>query len=320
MHKIILVLVLTAVLICSMTACNKPAITTTTAAPGSSEPAIIQLDPQGYYDKFNGKIMAIIYQSEPQEVLQQGIQYFFKNRHDMDADVNITYVDSLTDGLLMLRSGKVDYLMAMRFTARYLAQRNNDLVIYGSEDTSYSTHIIFNLKKQAQLDRVNTAIRAMQEDGTLDKLTRQWITDLPVGGEPSGGTIPVIKGAETLKVGISGDEPPLDYIAADGVPGGFNVSVLSEIGRRANLNIELVTVNSSARFASLQSGKIDSFLWYANTHVLTGATPAAAAANAAAIAASTPTATPSTKPAGASLFLQSDSYMDSKSGILGIKE
>jgi ABC-type amino acid transport substrate-binding protein len=301
--KIILILVM--VLICSMTACSKASVKTTTETPTPSEPAIVELDPQGYYDHFNGKTLGIIYQSQPAEVLQQSIQKYFKYRYNMDCSVNVVYVDSLTDGLLMLRSGKVNYLMLMRFTARYLAQRNNDLVIYGSEVQSYSTHMIFSPDKQAQLDRVNAAIKSMQEDGTLDKLTKQWITDLTAGKEPAGGAMPVIEGAEPLKMGISGDEPPLDYIAADGTPGGFNVAVLSEIGRRANFNIELVTVNSSARFTALQSGKIGSFLWYANTQVLNA--PATAA-------------TPSVQPAGANFFLQSDPYLYTRGGILGLKQ
>jgi ABC-type amino acid transport substrate-binding protein len=310
MRKIWLVLALAAVLICTLTACGQTAETTSPTATVADEPAIILLDPQGYVDQFGGKNMAIIYQNEPQEVLQKGLHYMFEKRYGLDANINIIYVDSLTDGLLMLRTGKADYLMVMRFTARYLAQRNNDLVIYGSEDTSYSTHIIFNPDKQAQLDKVNAAIKAMREDGTLDKLTQQWITDLPVGDEPAGGIIPVITGAETLKVGISGDEPPLDYIAADGTPGGFNVAALTEIGRRANLNIELIAVNGNARFTALKAGKIDSFLWYANTHVLTAATSYPA----------TPTPAMTVQPSGANFFLQSDSYMLTRAGILGIKK
>ena len=312
MKKIVSILLLGLALIAFMMACGKSqaTVTNTPTASGATAADIIELDPQGYYDKFNGKTMAIIYQSEPQEVLQQGIHYYFKNNYNLDANIKIVYVDSLTDGILMLRSSKVDFLMTMRFTARYLAQRNNDLVIYGSEDTSYSTHIIFNPGKQAQLKQVNAAITAMQADGTLDKLIQKWITDLPVGKEPSSEKIPAIQGAETIKMGISGDEPPLDYIAADGIPGGFNVAVLSEIGRRANLNIELVTVNSNARFAALQSGRIDSFLWYANTHVLTDIRSTA----------TSPAAAPTAQTSGAGTFLQSNGYMDTKAGILGIKK
>lgn len=146
----------------------------------------------------------------------------------------------------------------------------------------------------------------MKEDGALEKMIDKWITNLPVGQEPSGGKLPVIQGAETLEMGISGDEPPLDYIAADGTPGGFNIAVLSEIGRRANLNIDLVTVNSGARFTALQSGKIDSFLWYANVQELTATT--------------SPVTPPSVQPAGANFFLQSDSYLYTRAGILGIKK
>lgn len=305
MRRFIGILLLVVLLISSLTACGQPAVKKTTE-PTPSEVSVVQLDPQGYYDQFNGKTLAILYQNLPVEMLQQGIQKNFKYRYGIDASINVVYVDSLTDGLLMLRSGKVANLMVMRFTARYLAQRNNDLVIYGSEDTSYSTHMIFSPGKSSQLDKVNTAIKAMQDDGTLVKLTEQWITNLPAGKEPSGGVMPRIESAETLKVGISGDEPPLDYIAADGTPGGFNIAVLSEIGRRANLNIELVTVNSSARFTALQSGKIDSFLWYANTQELTATT--------------SPVTTPSGQPTRDTFFLQSDSYLYTRGAILGLKK
>jgi ABC-type amino acid transport substrate-binding protein len=105
-------------------------------------------------------------------------------------------------------------------------------------------------------------MKDMKQDGTLDKLVEKWITSLPAGEEPAGGKLPEIAGANTLKVGISGDEPPLNYVAANGTPGGFNVAVLSEISRRAQINIKLITVTGSARFSAMESGKIDAFLWH----------------------------------------------------------
>jgi ABC-type amino acid transport substrate-binding protein len=306
--KFIPILFLAIVLIGSLIGCGKTTdqTTKTTMAVGTNEPAIVEITPQEYVDLFNGKTLGIIYQNVPAEVLRKGIQDNFKFRYGLDSSINVVYVDSLTDGLLMLRSGKIANLIVMRFTAKYLAQRNNDLVIYGSEDTAYSTHIIFSSKNQAQLERVNATIKTLQANGALEKLTRRWITDLPAGEEPSGGAMPVIKGADIMKVGISGDEPPLDYIAANGQPGGFNVAVLSEIGRRANLNIELVTVNSSARFTALQSGKIDCFLWYANTQELTATT--------------TPAPTHSIQTVGSGSFFLSDSYLYTRGAVLGLKK
>jgi len=170
-------------------------------------------------------------------------------------------VDSLTDGLLMLRSGKVDVLDLTAFSARYLAQRSSDLFVYNTEAWKSSTHIIFRLELKDQFEKVNTAVKTMNQNGTMQTLKEKWITNLPVGEEPSGGEIQKIEGGATLRVGISGDQPPLDYIAADGTPGGFNVAMLSELSRLSGINIEMVTVNAGARFAALESGKIDAFLW-----------------------------------------------------------
>jgi ABC-type amino acid transport substrate-binding protein len=299
MKKIIPILLLMVVLISSLTACGQsPAATTPNTTP--SAVSIIDLSAQGYYDMFNGKSWAVIYHSESAELVEQTIDNYFKKKYNLDFHANLIYVDSLTDGLLMLRSGKIASLQVLRFTGRYLAQRNNDLAVYGNEITSFSTRIIFSLDKGPQLEKVNTAIKAMQEDGTMDKLVDQWITNLPVSQEPSGAAMPVLQGAETIKVGISGDAPPLDYIAADGAPGGFNVAVLSEIGRRTNLNIELVTVNGGARFAALQSGKINAFLWHNTTQSLA--------------------TTSSGQEIGPPSFLQSEAYLTSRGAQVTLKK
>ena len=297
MKKIIPILLLAVVLICSLAACGQSK-TTTVTTPNSSPTAveITDLSAQGYYDMFNGKAWAAIYHSEPAESVERSVDNYFKNKYNLDFHAEMIYVDSLSDGMLMLRSGKIVSLQVLRFTGRYLAQRNSDLAVYGNEITSFSTRIIFSLDKGPQLEKVNAAIKAMQEDGTMDKLVDQWITNLAVGQEPSGGAMPVFQGAESIKVGISGDAPPLDYIAADGAPGGFNVAVLSEIGRRSNLNIELVTVNGGARFAALQSGKINAFLWHTTTQSL------------------------AMTPSGTASFLQSEAYLTSRGAQVTLKK
>jgi ABC-type amino acid transport substrate-binding protein len=250
------------VLVFSLTACGQSSPETQPAA-GPSAVEEVEISPLEHAQLLNGKIIAAVYLKNPPEVNQATVEKSFREGLNVDFKLGgLVYVDSLTDGLLMLRSHKVDALHVMRHTGRYLAQRNSDLKQYFPQVGTYSTQMIFSLKKQAAYEKVNLSLKAMKEDGTLEKLINQWIINLPVGKEPSGGKLPLIEGAETLKVGISGDEPPLDYVAADGAPGGFNVAVLSEISRRTNININLVTVVSGARFAALQSGKIDAFLWH----------------------------------------------------------
>ena len=55
----------------------------------------------------------------------------------------------------------------------------------------------------------------------------------------------------------------MDYIAEDGSPAGFNTALLSEIGRRLKVNIEILNIESSARTISLTSRVADVIsFWY----------------------------------------------------------
>ena len=48
--------------------------------------------------------------------------------------------------------------------------------------------------------------------------------------------------APTIKIAVTGDVPPIDYVAPDGKAAGFNVAILAEIGRKMKINIELMFV------------------------------------------------------------------------------
>ena len=80
-------------------------------------------------------------------------------------------------------------------------------------------------------------------------------------GEPAAMPMPVIDGAPTIKVAVTGDMPAMDFVTADGKPAGFNVAFLSELSKRINKNIELVDVDAGARSAALSSGQVDALFW-----------------------------------------------------------
>ena len=69
-------------------------------------------------------------------------------------------------------------------------------------------------------------------------------------------------GARTIRVALTGDLPPVDFVADDGTPAGYSVAVLAEIGRRLRVNIIPVNVDSAARTAALVSGRADVVFWY----------------------------------------------------------
>jgi ABC-type amino acid transport substrate-binding protein len=311
MLKVISILLLTIILIASLTACSsdKTGTSTTTGAfTGEHNPA--KVSPNN--DKtqmikiaglLNGKTLIEVFRTRPaatmEEMYDQGYAEYlpgFKLK-------GYSYIDSLTDGLLMLRSGRADVLQVMDFSADYLVKRDSNLMVYQNPDWKSLTHMIFNPDLKTTYEKVNAAIKDMKQDGTLDKLVDKWIISLPVGEEPAGGKLPEIAGANTLKVGISGDEPPLDYVAADGTPGGFNVAVLSEISRRAQINIKLITVTGSARFSALESGKIDAFLWHNSSQTVNNI----------------PRTTVATVKIGEKDLLATENYLDAVSALVIVK-
>ena len=110
-------------------------------------------------------------------------------------------------------------------------------------------------------DNLDKVIDEMKADGTLDKLINDYVTN-PEKGKPLPAVeIPMTEGAYTIKVGVTGDLPPLDYVSADGKPAGFNTALLAEIAKRSGINISLVDIDSGARAAALNSKLIDVVFW-----------------------------------------------------------
>ncbi|MBQ6738109.1 MAG: transporter substrate-binding domain-containing protein, partial [Synergistaceae bacterium] len=108
----------------------------------------------------------------------------------------------------------------------------------------------------------NSAIKAANEDGTVLLLQAKYIGKNVKQDELKPITFEKFPDAETVKIAITGDMPPIDYIAADGTPAGFNTAILAEIARRLKINIEFVNVTSGARAAALSSGRVDGVFWF----------------------------------------------------------
>jgi len=173
------------------------------------------------------------------------------------APQKVVYFNRLIDGLTALKAGKIDAFPCHQFAADYLVKRNPDIKEI-SVNQNFEGGVIMAVRAEdmALKNQLDSAITVLKGNGVLNELEDKWITNLPAD-EPSNNEIPKIENANTIYVGICGDFPPLDYIAANGKPGGFNVALLSEIEKILNTNFEFVSLESMARFAALSSKKID---------------------------------------------------------------
>ena len=165
----------------------------------------------------------------------------------------VKFFDSLLLMQMALRAGQVDEISLPEAVGMYLITNNSNYEILFSINMMPST-ISFGFKRgnTALQKEFNNAISAMKKDGTLARLEQKYIAEF--SGKP-----------EQIKFQEFKDLPPIDYIAADGRPTGYNTAILSEIGKRLKKNIRLISVDSGGRSSALASERADVVFWYRNT-------------------------------------------------------
>lgn len=176
----------------------------------------------------------------------------------------ITYYENLNNLQMGLESGSVDQASLYRCVADFALATSDKFEIVTTDITKgLADSFCFAVRKEdsalkADLDK---AIDEMKSDGTLDKLIDEYITKVDKKQAPPKIEIPVTDGAPVIKVGVTGDLPPLDFVNSDGTPAGFNTALLAEVAKRLGRNVELVNIDSGARATALTSQNIDVIFW-----------------------------------------------------------
>ncbi len=183
----------------------------------------------------------------------------------VDLDYDVVYYDNLNAMQSGFEAGAVDEISTYKIVGDYLIARHPEFEISDKHKLKLDLRDRFccavKSDNQDLIHLIDGAINAMKSDGTLERLTKEYITDLKGTDEPPAVEMPHIDGALTHKVAVTGDLPPLDLIRADGTPAGFNTAVLAEIGKRISRNFELVSIESNARASALASGTVDMVFW-----------------------------------------------------------
>lgn len=178
-----------------------------------------------------------------------------------DKDSQYRYFDDINSMIIALESNKIDQIIKLPLSVgKYVARENDDIMVLNGKDFVGNIYLHMGvLKENSSLyNQLNHAINTLSENGTLERLKGEYIESFAESGkEPKAGSIPFTPGLETIRVAVTGDMPPIDYVSADGNPAGFNVALLTEISKILNVNIELVTVNSASRLLALTENRVD---------------------------------------------------------------
>ena len=184
-----------------------------------------------------------------------------------DMEFELAYYDNMTSMLMALQAKDIYVMILADSVAEYTVAQNDSLMIAAErpgEGLDQNTTSYQMMMKEEDADihqRFNDAIVALKKEGVIDELIETHIKGHTDGSNPEPVDIPVIEGAETIKVAVTGDIPPIDFVAADGTPAGFNMALLAEVAKKINVNIEIVQVDTGARVAALTSGRADVLFW-----------------------------------------------------------
>ena len=170
------------------------------------------------------------------------------------AKANFKRFSSVADGILAVKTGKIDLFGFDRSILGYAAAKNSDLTILPDFSEQGPLVIGASPKNQTLLDRVNDYIRQYRADGTYADMERRWIRgeevtmpDIPEAEHPDG----------TLTVGSEGVCEPMNFRDASGKIIGFDIEFAKRLALFLNKKLEIVSPTWDGLILGTSSGKID---------------------------------------------------------------
>ncbi len=164
---------------------------------------------------------------------------------------------------MALNRGDIAVLETDQNTVRYIVSRNDQIVDrppYLNPNTLIFCMLL--REEDAELrDQISACIAELNEEGVIEELRQRYIEDVIAGEEPGAIEPQVFPDAKTIKVAVTGDRPPMDYVSAGGEPLGFNTALIAEVAKRLEINIEMVNVTCAARGIALATGACDIVFW-----------------------------------------------------------
>lgn len=159
---------------------------------------------------------------------------------------------------------EADEIILPKLVGEFLLNTTPDIYsVAGVSMTAEPSCLAFGFRRSDGLalrDNFDKALKEMKADGTLSRLQSMYLTDEK--DNLKSVEIAEFNDADTIKVAVTGDLPPIDSDRKDNTPRGFSTALLAEIGKRLHLNIRFVNVAAGSRAIFLASKRVDVVLWF----------------------------------------------------------
>jgi len=165
----------------------------------------------------------------------------------------IEYFQSIADGYLSVKYGKIDAFAFDRHALQYATLRNPDLTLMDGKVGDEFIVVGSALGREDLIQKVNAFIRQYRAEGTYRDMYQRWILgknlqmpDLPERAHPT----------MTLKIGTTGVNEPMNFYA-NGRLTGFDVEFAKRLAYYLNAKCNFSIIEYPAIVAAALTGKID---------------------------------------------------------------
>lgn len=173
-------------------------------------------------------------------------------------EAQIMYVNSATDGLLTVTSGKADaYAMNLTAYESSVEPQRNDVTLHPDGVVGEGGDVVVGISPVTDLpnaaELINGFIAEIKADGTLDDMNRRWETE----HDYTMPDIPVPETPEfTIKVGTTGAAEPYSFYQ-DNELVGFDLELMHRFALWCNAELVIEVYDWYGIMPACTSGKVD---------------------------------------------------------------
>ena len=173
-------------------------------------------------------------------------------------DAKFIYVNSDTDGIMQVTSGKANaYAIDLNYFEARKQTGKNDIRLHGDNVIGKGGDIAVAISRKSEMrsaaDELNAFIESAKKDGTIDDMLQRWTVK-------NDYTIPEIKAPtnpeRTFIIGTSALAEPYTFMQGDNLT-GFEVELAKRFGAYCNAKIEFAVYDWAGLDAACASGKVD---------------------------------------------------------------
>jgi polar amino acid transport system substrate-binding protein len=159
------------------------------------------------------------------------------------------------DAALSVKNNKADSFIHNKTILLNIIEKEPGLTLLEPPVSQVPIAAALNKNNTVLLEEINTAIRILKEDGTLEQMKKKWI-DTEYKTAPSLPDIQMPDNGEILKLGTCSQSEPLVFLSDNKIT-GLDIELALQIGKKLNKKIEVLDMTFESLIPALQSGKID---------------------------------------------------------------